>query len=354
LRHFGRPGPLLSICALELALAVTIVSCAPPSRPVAVSRIASCGLTGADRRWLSGAIEQWNFTSARSLRLTPEPLPLIVLFDLSCVYRVRVTGDSAFSVDTASYEGQVPLPNGRGLQPLGIGLTAPAAGDSSFFVALALRSVWRADPRYGGRSEDWNGYMTGAFVHEMTHVRTLGAVLPRLRALQRQIRSDSLEDDLIQSRFAGDTAFANSVARERALLFRVAQTTNARDRMLLTRAALELIRARRARYFVNDLSLWGELEQHFLDLEGVAQWAQFAQARNGPYRYMPLKDALDRFRSGEQYWSQDEGLAIFLALDAMVPDWQRMIFSADPPTSLDLLTRAVSQGASPGTRGSDS
>jgi hypothetical protein len=237
----------------------------------------------------------------------------------------------------------VPLPSGRSLQPLGIGLTAPAAGDSSFFVALALRSVWRADPRYGGRSEDWNGYMTGAFVHEMTHVRMLGAVLPRLRALQRQIQSDSLEDDLVQSRFAGDTSFANSVARERVLLFRVAQTTNLRDRLLLTRAALDLIRSRRARYFVNDLALWGELEQHFLDLEGVAQWAQFAQARSGPYRYMPLKDALDRFRSGEQYWSQDEGLAIFLALDAMVPGWQRMIFSADPPTSLELLTRAVGQ-----------
>jgi hypothetical protein len=244
-------------------------------------------------------------------------------------------------VAAAEHHGGIDLPNDRTIGVRAFGMTSPTSNDSSLFLALALASVWRTDPQYRHSSANWEQYVTGAFVHEMTHARMLRAMVPRLRALEPALYPDSIREDVVQDRFSGEPLFASSVARETELLYRVASEHNGAMRTGTARAALEMIRTRRARYYTGNLEPWFELEQVFLDLEGVAQWAAFSHARATNYRQFSFLDALDRFRSGEQFWSQDEGFALFLALDALDNRWQARFFAEPRVTSLELIERAL-------------
>ena len=46
-------------------------------------------------------------------------------------------------------------------------------------------------------------------------------------------------------------------------------------------------------------------------------------------------------RDDRRYWSQELGLALFVLLDAMVPDWQKRIFEPLPPSPFALLEEAL-------------
>jgi hypothetical protein len=296
-----------------------------------------------DTRWLAAALDAWQYTRQELLQLSSEPIPPVILFDRRCAYRIAITADR-LAVISNEHRGSIDLPDGRSIEPRPLGMASPTADDSTVFLILALPEVWRTDPIYRRSQENWQQYLTGAFIHEMTHSRMLRSLLPRIRRFAPTISPDTVRDDAVQDRFGRDPGFAASVARETDLLLRAASSASRALRVDFARAALSLIRARRARYFVGDLAPWSQIEQTFLDLEGVAQWAAFSNERTTTNRRMTFERAINRFRHGEQYWSQDQGLALFLALDALVPGWQARIFSPEPATSLDLLAEAVERG----------
>jgi hypothetical protein len=332
---------------IAFAVLAMLPACASASRTdpnVVVSQSAQtsdCVLPTEDAGWLASAVDAWQYTRERVLRLDDEPMPLIVLFDRRCAYRVRVA--DGIAIDGAAHHGAIQLPNDRAIDVRAFGMASPARNDSSFFLALALASVWRTDPQYRAAAGDWLQYLTGAFVHEMTHARMLRTMLPLLRQMAPALYPDSIRDDVVQDRFANDPLFATSVKRETELLYRAATSRSRSARIDLARAALDMIRMRRARFYVGELEPWFEIEQAFLDLEGVAQWAAFSHARATFHRRFSFSDALERFRSGEQFWSQDQGLALFLALDALDDDWRSRFFAEPRVSALDLLARALDQ-----------
>jgi hypothetical protein len=331
-------------CLAAAALAA-LAACASAPRTgpdVAISQSAQtvdCAMSAEDSGWLASAIDAWHYTRERALRLPDAPMPLVILFDRRCAYHVRVA--DSVSIAGAPHHGAVQLPNDRAIEVRAFGMASPARTDSSFFLALALASVWRTDPQYRAVAGDWLQYLTGAFVHEMTHARMLPAMIPHLRQMAPALYPDSIRDDVVQDRFANEPLFAASVKRETDLLYRAAAARSRGARVDLARAALEMIRMRRARFYVGELESWFEIEQAFLDLEGIAQWAAFSHARARFHRRFSFGDALERFRGGEQFWSQDEGLALFLALDALDEGWQSRFFAEPRVSSLDLLARAL-------------
>ena len=46
-------------------------------------------------------------------------------------------------------------------------------------------------------------------------------------------------------------------------------------------------------------------------------------------------------RDQRKYWSQEEGLALFLLLNALVPDWQARVFGPAPVPPFALLEDAM-------------
>ena len=91
--------------------------------------------------------------------------------------------------------------------------------------------------------------------------------------------------------------------------------------------------------------MYGEFENLFLSMEGAGQWAayRFAKAQAGP----AASDAatVTFVRDNRKYWSQEEGLALFLLLDAYVPDWQARVFGPTLISPMALLEGGLRSGA---------
>jgi len=106
---------------------------------------------------------------------------------------------------------------------------------------------------------------------------------------------------------------------------------------MVARQALEAMEARRARYFTGENAIYGELEDLFLNMEGAANWAAYRLAAAA----MPPAVAVNSIRGSRSRWSQDEGPALFLVIDALLPGWQGRVFAATPVSVLGLLREAV-------------
>ena len=311
--------------------------------PTLATNAPNCQFAAADSAWLSTAIAGWRRIGEPRLQQRAVPLPHLVLFDPGCVHRLDVSS-TGWRVRSAGHEGRIRLPNGHVIPPIGVGITSPTANDTAIFLALALPESWRGDPRYRGTNDsrqNWERYLVEAFTHEMAHAVMLPGLLRRLRALEASIYPDTLEDNLVQSRFRGNRDFARAVARETDLFYRVAQGSTLRIRREYARLALASMQERRQRYYVGELASWGEMEQTFLDLEGVAQWAAFGHAAGTLPPGPTFQRVLAQFRPTREFWSEDQGFAMILALDALVPAWQSRLISATPTTSFDLLSQAL-------------
>jgi hypothetical protein len=314
--------------------------------------IEPCSFPAPEVEWLQRALNGWERVSREFLRIDPTPLPWIVLFDASCVWHLAADGTpgadaravstsltfagASVPIQAVRHKGTVLLPNGA---PISVEMKASTSlyrnSRSAFFV-MAMPSVWQTrEVSATTRAE----YLQGVFSHEMTHSRLLVTINRRVRELAS--KSDlvyPINDDVIQTEFQRADGFEAAVKRERDEFYRAAlEVDESRRRKLLARA-LDMVRARHARYFKGPNAAYAELETLFLTMEGVGQWAA--------YRLMNVRaggrhpEALRLVRDNRRFWSQDEGLALFLLIDQLVPKWQSRIFSAAPASPFALLEEA--------------
>jgi hypothetical protein len=296
----------------------------------------ACVIDAGDRAWLSKALGVWRLVEREAFGLRPAVRqPGFILFDRVCAYP---SADGARWVGEP-HGGEVKLPDGEGL-PSQVASFAVAGEDASPVMVLARPTVWRA----GGVTSEMGleNLMFAVFAHEMAHTRQFEVYNPRFgRIAETTSVGNDFNDDVIQDRFGAEAEFAASVTRERELLFLAAEEMDSMKAKALAREALELMHVRRARWFVGDKAGFAELEDVFLTMEGVGQYAGYfwlSHARGGAFSH---DEAVTGMRRGGKRWSQDEGLGIFLTLDRLDPDWPRKAFGASPMTALEMLAQAV-------------
>ena len=73
-------------------------------------------------------------------------------------------------------------------------------------------------------------------------------------------------------------------------------------------------------------------------MEGLGQFVAY---RSMVLDGMAAADAVEFVRRDRRFWSQDEGLAVYLLLDAMLPGWQKRVLDANLPGVLELLADAA-------------
>jgi hypothetical protein len=355
----GGPRALVGVLALAALVAI-----AAGHAPVSATERA-CEFTDADRGWVQRALDGWEVVRRDYLKLDGRPLPWIVLYDARCSWDIAPTdpplvansrmlasplmfAGEALSVRATPHQGTVLLPN-RIEIPIEVkASTQLYRNDRLPFLVMSMPTVWRAD-RQHAMKPFLDEYLQGVFVHELTHARHLVAINRRLRGL---IRTNDvpgrLTDDVIQVRFGKERGFSKAIDRERDLLYRAAFAGDPKIRRDLVIKALAVKRERHATYFTGGNAVYAEIEGVFLTMEGVAQWAAFRLAETrGSSRGVP---ALALVRDNRKYWSQDQGLALFLLLDAMVPGWQARMLEPLAPSPFMLLEEAVdsdSRGGQP-------
>lgn len=299
----------------------------------------SCSVSGEHVDWLEASLDDWHRVKRNALKLPDSPRPLMILFDEKC--RVSLEpGKSLKAMRAEPHNGIVALPGGRSVPAQLITFAATYEDQRTkypFFV-FSLPSVWKAAPHLANEP-NVDALIGSVFIHEMTHTLH-GSFHSRLDKLEKLLASDEqLDDDIIQKRFEKNDAFGDSVKSETDLLYLAAIAPSEADSRSQTRRALAMIEKRRETFLAGKQNAaYAELEDVFLTMEGAANWAAYRAALDKGFE---RQKALGLIRRGGKYWSQDQGLAIFLVIDRLLPGWQKRAFAPKAATALELLADAV-------------
>ena len=286
----------------------------------------------AGRAWVEELAGTWRAVAKNALRVDPDPMPLIVLFDESCVWRVEkeITG--------APHQGAVPLPDGESIPPR-LGSFAGTYGPGfQPFVVMAMPSIWRAEPRHQN-NPSLPLLLRAVFAHEMAHTLQARHMSAWLADIEKRLAlPEGLDDDIVQTRFEGNLEFRASHAAERGLLYQAAAEENPSVRRALVGTAVSMMESRRARFYTGENAVFAELEDVFLHMEGLGNWVAYQVAvADG----MSPADARTFVRGSRNRWSQDTGLAVFLLVDSLDSGWRDRVLKDRPPAIPAFLAEAT-------------
>jgi hypothetical protein len=326
-------------------------------------RDAACTLTETETRWIQTALDGWEHVSAEILGLGPERLAWTVLFNKSCAWHLAPDLARLSDADPVStgitYAGEgVPasvkhhddgvwLPSGSTVPVDGMAFTSVyerESGDREPFFVLALMEVWRdrfptgAGPEFVARME---ATFLSVAIHELVHTRQVVEVARRIDELRsRYALPERLGDRMVEERFGGVPGFREAHEAETDLLYRATSEPDLERKQALAREALSLIRARQAKHFTGADAMYKELEELFLNMEGVAVWAAYMWSRTDPAYDIGIGDdpAASRARNT---WAQDQGLALFLLINELVPEWRSRVLGPELASPYALLEEAV-------------
>ena len=324
-----------------------------PSRTAALQ----CPLTASDNRWIQGVLDGWTRASRDFLEIAPDPLPRIVLFNSSCAWHLGAEGEippgsdrldtplrfarQPVPVHAVSHDGTVTLPNGAQIPAEIIAVAMPAPAGHDAFLVLAMPELWHRHPQ-ASQDAHLAIRIPSVALHEMIHTR-------QLPDLQRRVHDIGLrfdlparfDDDVVENRFGDSADYRRMFIAERDLLYDAVAETNLNRSKALVAEAISIAQNRRERFFVGNDGMYLELEGLFLNMEGVAEWVRFKSHQADPAWPSADADIIAFLRGRENSWSQDEGLALLLLLDRMVPDWKRQILSPTMPSPWAILREAI-------------
>jgi len=326
---------VLALLTVQAANASQQTAAKPTGKP------ATCSMSADDKSWIENALSNWHIVERRELMLAPSPLPTIVTFDATCEFIAPARPDNRLIWQGTPHSGTITFPDGK-TAPYGVvSFAAPVEGKTSTgFFTISLPSVWRAKGVQSGLGLE--RLMDGVLFHEMTHTRQFYFVNPRMDQLAIQYKlSDDIGDDSLQDAYQNNPAYVADYQAETDLLYAAAAAKTDAEAKALAGQALAKLRARRAKWFIGDAEKWKPIDDVFLTMEGLGQWAAYAwfTDKDGP-NLDPVK-VLPEVRRKRNRWTQEEGLALFLVVNRLVPGWQKLAFAPDPELAESLLERAA-------------
>ena len=294
-------------------------------------------MEAADESWFRAAVANWHYVARAHLHLPDTRMPTTVVFDRQCAFHLG-RGVEPLRWTASKHDGHVTLPDGSVI-PVGVVSFAKPDANGTFFV-MSLPSVWRekVQSRLG-----LERLMHAVMLHEASHTAQADVLAARLNALP-----DDMTDDSLQDAYRANAAYVADYEKERDLFYAAAAAPTEADARRLAREGLAAYRARRARWFTGRDASWAVPDDVFLSMEGLGQWAAYAWLVDPKGAGVDPALALPEMRRGGKHWTQEEGLAIFLVIDRLLPGWQSRVFAKDPPSLEALLALSARNEGTPG------
>lgn len=294
-----------------------------------------CAMSEGDRTWVDASFVAWRQVSTNRLKLSAHRAPTVVVFDAACRFeRAAQTGPWK----SEPHSGSIRLPDGNMVPAQVTSFAGKDEKSQAAFFVMALPSVWQA-AKIPIASD--SGGLTAVFLHEFSHTRQIEPLKP-VFAEAEAVRKmpDDFTDDSLQKHFQGDPAYVAVAEKEMDLLYRAAAEPDDAASRKLAAEALALIEARQKRWFAGEDRYWKNYDDLFLTMEGFGQWVAYAWLVDPAGGGMQVAAARDKMK-GTRWWSQTEGLALFLVIDRFVPEWPQRAFAREPALGIDLLRLAV-------------
>ena len=326
---------MIGLSSLVLASLIASVDASASGAP------AACELSAEERAWTETAIRASDHVMLTRLQLPRVPYPTIIVFNERCRFE-SPQGDVA-RWSGQPHEGKIRLLSGN---PIDVGVWAMQDQDKEtgrqFFV-MSLPSIWIASKL----ASPGDPGLVAVFLHEFSHARQGDVLKPLFDAAHaRYTVPEYFNDDSLQKRFEKDPAYVAVFAKEASLLYQAAAEPDGAKARKLAAQALALMESRQKRWFTGDDEMWKPFDDLYLTMEGFGQWNAYAWLSDPDGGGMTTEAARERMRGGRRWWSQEEGLALYLVIDRFVPDWARQSFASPPKLGIDLL-REVAEGSEP-------
>lgn len=321
---------------------------------LASASIAQCEPKADETKWLDGTVRVWRSLRVDSLKLVPARLPWLVLFDEKCVHNInpdvkfvarqdktdrsyRVLGGERVAIYSTEHLGKIKLPDGQTIPAQLISFAANFDGDRRSFLAAALPSIW-AKAEHLKAEQDLKTLVRSVYVHELTHTYHRN-FFARLSVLEKGLKDvENFDDDIIQNTFGKDEQFRTAYLKEIALSIKAEQEPDKAKKRQAAKLVLTAMNQRRVQFYVAENAKFAEIEDIFLTMEGVANWAAY---RAAIVDGMTPENASRLIRRSGKYWSQEEGISLFLIIDSLMPKWQKIAFGKKRVSIVDLLERAT-------------
>jgi len=315
---------------------------------------AQCALKADEAKWLEGTIRSWNAVRKNELHLPASALPWSVLFDEKCVYNVNADprlfsateGDRSavrsmageqLRIASSSHDGKIKLPDEQTIPAQLISFAANFDSDKRSFFVAALPSIW-ANAEHLKQEKNVETLVRSVYIHELTHTYHRN-FFARLDAIEKSVPDvDNFDDDIVQNTFSTNEKFKAAYIEEIKLANEAALETDRAKKRGITKRLLELMKQRRAQHYVGDNKKFAEIEDIFLTMEGVANWAAY---RSAIAEGLSENDASRLIRRSGNFWSQEHGILLFMIIDSLSPNWQKAAFAKQPVSIISLLERAV-------------
>jgi hypothetical protein len=308
----------------------------------------ACDLAAA-APWISRWFQAWELTSRDILELPDAPAPNLVFYDSACVYTTsRVTAAGAAPGDgpalrraklpwrAVAHGDSLTLPDSSRV-PVQLMSFASSDRETGPFFVMAAPSYWAKMGHGAG-----NDGPTAVFLHEFAHTRQIAGMGRIIGPIDSTwAYPEELDDDAVQKHFGTDSTYVAAYLAERDLLYRAAAADSAAEARALAKEALAMIRSRHARWFIGDKAVFAVLDDTFLSLEGAAQWSAAAWLSHPKGGGLDREAAVAKMLGKRRPWAQDEGLALFLVVDRLVPGWPLLVFRDPSMGALELLERAA-------------
>ena len=325
---------------LPLALATCLFAATPS---IAQQKADGC-LSPADTAWVAKAMDAWDQTSREITRIPRVNNITAVFFDADCAWSSDTAMNGGARAWTGrSFSDRVPLPNGELIPPGVTSFAMSDAKDNRNFFVMSTPSIWRTAVKSQNGLGSLELLMTAVVLHEATHVAqmpTYGKRIEKLAAANKL--PEDLNDDSIQQRFEGKAEFKESIGRETDLLLAAATTKDGATAARLAREARAAMKARQQRWYTGTDIYLSEVEDLFLTLEGSAQWAAYQWLIHPRGGAVDPRAAFGSFGWRGKWWSQNQGFALFMALDRLAPGaWKRHAFGDGAKTGLEMLDAAL-------------
>ena len=300
-----------------------------------------------ENQWLWKWISSWENISKATFNLSEAELPEMIFFDSIFVYSnsrtsipkgITFNGPELYSKKIEwrkqEHNGEVILPDST---PVNVQLMTFAApkNNGAYFVMPAL-SYWE---HVGLKNEivPIDVMINGIFVHEFAHTSQINAIAAKIIALEGKRKYKyPVNDDIIQNYFKDDSIYTMKFNEEVEELFELLGISEKSDFKIKTKQWLEKFRMRQKEYF-NEISPdLVEMEDLFLTMEGIGQYAMFKFYMSEEGGKYSDRLALKATRYNKKFWSQEEGLGLILLYEKLIGEieWSK-IFSLCEDTIID-------------------